>query len=359
MSSSRLERLQQRLVETKTDLAIIGPSSHLTWVLNVHAHGDERPVMLLVTPTYAGLLVPKLNVESLSRETDLPMFPWSDDEGASDALSKLIAACGLGDAPAISLDEMMRADHALLVLDALPGAKRSFTAETLGYLRARKGEDEFKLLKASHLLNDAAMKHVFANLKEGMTEAQGTNMIAQFYKDHGASVAFLNVSFGPSGALPHHASDDTKLKKGDVVLVDIGCVLDGYPSDMTRVGLFGDAPEGFAELHAIVNAAVEAALAAAKPGVMAKQVDKAARDVITKAGYGEYFNHRTGHGLGIDIHEEPYITGTNELILDEGMVFSIEPGIYLPGKFGVRLEEIVYLRKDGPEIFSELSRDAL
>jgi Xaa-Pro aminopeptidase len=119
----------------------------------------------------------------------------------------------------------------------------------------------------------------------------------------------------------------------------------------------GRPPEGYVEIHAIVERAVQAALAAAKPGVRAREVDAAARDVITAAGYGEYFVHRTGHGLGIDIHEPPYITSTSETVLDEGMVFSIEPGIYLPGRFGIRLEEIVILRETGPEILSALPRD--
>jgi Xaa-Pro aminopeptidase len=123
------------------------------------------------------------------------------------------------------------------------------------------------------------------------------------------------------------------------------------------MSVLGELPEDYLEIHAIVESAVKAALSAAKPGVMAKDVDAAARNVIKEAGYGEYFVHRLGHGLGIDIHEQPYITATSEVILDEGMVFSIEPGIYLPGRFGVRLEEIVILRANGPEILSELTRE--
>jgi Xaa-Pro aminopeptidase len=123
------------------------------------------------------------------------------------------------------------------------------------------------------------------------------------------------------------------------------------------MSVLDELPEDYLEIHAIVESAVKAALSAAKPGVMAKDVDAAARNVIKEAGYGEYFVHRLGHGLGIDIHEQPYITATSEVILDEGMVFSIEPGIYIPGKFGVRLEEIVILRANGPEILSELTRE--
>jgi len=143
------------------------------------------------------------------------------------------------------------------------------------------------------------------------------------------------------------------------VVIDIGGIKSAFPSDITRVAIVGRAPEGFAEIHAIVERAVQAALAAAKPGVRARDVDAAARTVITEAGYGKFFTHRTGHGMGIDGHEPPYITATSETVLEEGMVFSIEPGIYLPGRHGCRLEEIVILRKDGPEILSSLSRDIL
>ena len=141
--------------------------------------------------------------------------------------------------------------------------------------------------------------------------------------------------------------------------MDIGAGMDGYSSDITRMALMGDGPDGYSEVHAVVDAAVEAALAIARPGVAAKMVDKAARDVITDAGYGAFFVHRTGHGLGTEVHEPPYITASSETILDEGMVFSIEPGIYLPDRFGLRLEEIVILRADGPEILSDLTRKAV
>jgi Xaa-Pro aminopeptidase len=253
----------------------------------------------------------------------------------------------------------MRADFALLLLDALPGANRRFTGDTVGFLRARKGEDEYLRLKASAVLNDAAAVAGFDALQEGITELEVAAVIREHYKQAGAMPAFASVCFGGNGAFPHHHTDETKLKKGDAVLIDLGGKLDGYPSDMTRVGFFGEPTEEFRKVHAVVEKAVQAALAAARPGVAAKTVDKAARDVITNAGYGKYFTHRTGHGLGIDIHEPPYLTATSETVLDEGMVFSIEPGIYLPGLFGLRLEDIVILRRDGPEILSELSRDAI
>lgn len=358
--TTRMANLRARMAETQTDLVAIGPSSHMRYLADLSPHGDERPVMLLVSQNYAGFLMPALNVDSSRQHTDLPFFPWADAEGPDAALEQLIDATGISRiSPSVVIDETMRADFALLLLDALPGATRRFTQDTVGYLRSRKDEAEYKALKASHLLNDRAMAAGFAALKEGVTEIEVAEVIAAFYKDNGATTQFISVCFGPNGAFPHHHTGTTPLKTGDAVLIDIGGRIGGYPSDMTRVGYFGSKPEGFDEIHAILDRAVEAAIAASVPGAKAMDVDKAARDVITAAGYGEYFLHRTGHGLGIDVHEAPYITGTSATVLDEGMVFSIEPGIYLAGRFGQRLEEIIIIRNGKAEIFSEMPRAAV
>jgi Xaa-Pro dipeptidase len=358
--SARMAKLRQRMSDTKTDLVVIGPSSHMTYLADLSPHGDERPVMLLVSKDFAGFLMPALNADSSRQHTDLPFFSWADAEGPNAALDQLIDATGISRvSPSVVIDETMRADFALLLLDALPGASRRFTQDTVGYLRSRKDQAEYDLLKASHLLNDGAMAAGFAALKEGIAEVEVAEVIAKFYKDNGATTQFISVCFGANGAFPHHHTGATRLKAGDAVLLDIGGRINGSPSDMTRMGYFGSKPEGYDEIHDIVNRAVEAALAAVKPGIQAKEIDKAARDVITAAGYGDKFLHRTGHGLGIDVHEAPYITGTSETVLDEGMVFSIEPGIYLQGRFGLRLEEIVIIRNGKAEIFSEMPRTAV
>ena len=263
------------------------------------------------------------------------------------------------DVPACEVARADVADFALLLLDALPGARRRFTGDTVGWLRSRKDAEEYRRLKQSQRLNDRAMAAGFAALRAGVTELEIARVIADFYEANGAGTEFCSVCFGANGAFPHHHTGDTRLAPGDAVLIDTGCRLDGYPSDMTRVGHYGGAPEGFAEVHAILDRAVEAAIAAVRPGVRASAADKAARDLIAAAGYGPEFLHRTGHGLGIDVHEPPYITATSDTVLDEGMVFSIEPGIYLPGRFGLRLEEIVIIRDGKPEILSELPRTAI
>ncbi len=358
--SARMAALRARMAATDTDLVVIGPSSHMLYLADLSPHGDERPVLLMVSQGFAGFLMPALNVDSARQHTGLPFFPWADADGPDAALDALINATGVPRiSPSIVLDETMRADFALLVLDALPGAHRRFTQDTLGYLRARKDAAEYDALKASALLNDKAMAAGFAALRPGITEREVATVIREFYKAHGAATEFCSVCFGPNGAFPHHHTGDTPLRQGDAVLIDTGARYRGYPSDMTRVGYLGTAPEGFDEIHAILDRAVTAAIAAVRPGALARDIDKAARDVITAAGYGDYFLHRTGHGLGIDIHEPPYITATSDTVLEEGMVFSIEPGIYLAGRFGLRLEEIVIVRNGTAEILSAMPRDAV
>jgi Xaa-Pro aminopeptidase len=356
MNEQRLARLRRQMERTRTDLVVLGPSSHLIWLAGLSPHGDERPVMLMVSKTGAAMLMPALNAESQRPLTTVPFFAWADADGPRAALDALFASLKLPARPRLVIDETMRADFALLVLDSLTYSDRQFTRDTVGALRAVKDDAEFEALKRNALINDRAMQAAFDALRQGITEDDVAGVIRDTYAANGARREFISVCFGENGAFPHHTSTDRKLGSNEAVLIDIGGRSEGYPSDMTRVGIFGDAPTEFDAVWTIVNRAVDAALAAVKPGAPAKAVDKAARDVITAAGYGDRFPHRTGHGLGIDVHEEPYITGTSERPLEVGNVFSIEPGIYLPGRFGIRLEEIVIVREHGPEIFSELPR---
>lgn len=351
----RLTRLRTRMAEMGTDLVALGPTSHMAWLSGADPHGDERPVMLLVSQTYAGFLMPALNANSVRQATDLPFEPWSDEDGPAAALTRLLALCG--PAKTVAVDEAMRADFALLLLDAMETPVRSFSTETLGHLRAMKDPTELDALRTCARLNDAAAMTGFNALRVGMTERDVARAIHDHYKAHGAKPEFTIIGFGANGAFPHHHTGDTILQENTAVLIDTGCRLNGYPSDMTRCGWFGDTPdEEFLHVAGIVEQAVQAALAVVRPGVVAREIDAAARDVITAAGYGPQFMHRTGHGLGIDIHEPPYITATSDSVLYEGHVFSIEPGIYLPDRFGIRLEDIVTVTADGCEILSTLPR---
>ncbi|MEM7303191.1 MAG: M24 family metallopeptidase [Pseudomonadota bacterium] len=356
-TTERLAALRGRMTETETDLVAVGPGPHMDWLLGFHPHPDERPCLLLVGRENEAFLMPALNAQGTREHTDITFHEWADADGPRDALNQALEAIDGNRARGVAIDEAMRADFALLLLDNLPNARRDYTEATVGALRMRKDDREYQLLKENALINDRAMQAGFAALKPGMKETEVADIIRAHHASEGARTEFSIVGTGGNGAFPHHATGSTLLKEGDAVVIDVGARKDGFPSDMTRMAVIGSAPDGYQAVHDIVNHAVEAALSATMPGIKAKEVDAAARDIIAQAGYGEFFVHRTGHGLGIEVHEPPYITATSETVLDEGMVFSIEPGIYLPGRFGIRLEEIVILRADGPEILSELPRD--
>lgn len=353
----RLAKLRTMMAAENVDFLAIGPGAHLKWLTDMHPHADERPLLLGVTQNYAGLLMPVLEAESARPQTDLPFHTWRDDEGPDTAFTDLLNAAGAQNAQRIVLDETMRADFAALVQDALPNAARQFTATTVGALRMRKDSDEYAILKRNAQAADTAMQAAWAMMKPGLTESQVADAVRSSFAGQGVKPLFTIIGASANGAFPHHQTGAAVLKTGDAVVMDIGGGMDGYSSDITRMALIGEAPTGYQEIHDIVEAAVQAALAAARPGVRAHIVDDAARDVIDQAGYGANFVHRTGHGMGVEVHETPYITAASQTVLEEGMVFSIEPGIYLPGRFGVRLEDIVILRADGPEILSDMNRD--
>ncbi|MEF2071998.1 M24 family metallopeptidase [Consotaella aegiceratis] len=356
-TAERLAMLRECMAETRCDLVALGPGPYMHWVAGFHTHADERPCLLLIGLEKEAFLMPALNAEGARENTDIAFHMWADEDGPQAALTAALADIGVMRAHSVAVDETMRTDFSLLVLETLPNTHHAYAAETVGRLRMKKSEAEVAELKMNAAIDDAAVKVALAAIKPGVTENEVAAAVRGHFAENGASPLFTIVGGGPNGAFPHHSASDRPLQKGDAVVVDIGARKGDFSSDITRMAVVGEAPEGYAEVHATVEKAVQAALAAAKPGVKAKAVDAAARGVITDAGYGEYFTHRTGHGMGLEGHEPPYLTATSETVLETGMVFSIEPGIYLPGRFGVRLEEIVVLREDGPEILSKLSRD--
>jgi len=354
---SRLNAIKNRMKATKTQLVALGPGAHMQWVLGFHPHPDERPCLLLIGETKEAFLMPSLNAEDTSQRSTITCHKWSDDEGPVRALISALDDVGTRQASHIVIDETMRADFAMLLVDQIPSASRSFTENTVGFLRMRKDDLDYRSLKENAAIADQAMQRGFAEIKPGLSELEIVARIQDEFKSQKADTKFAIVGSGSNGALPHHKPGSRALEMGDPIVIDIGGQKGEYCSDITRVAVFGKPSDEFKKIHSIVNDAVMSALAVARPGIQAREIDQAARRVISNAGYGDYFVHRTGHGLGIEVHEPPYITATSETVMETGMVFSIEPGIYLPGKFGIRLEEIVILRDNGPEILSTLTRD--
>ena len=355
--SDRLESLRGRMRLQGVDFLALGPGAHMGWVSGVFPHADERPCLLCIALDDAAFLMPALEAEAGRKKTDLPIYEWDDANGPTSAFGSLLEDFEALEAKSIVIDETMRADFAALVTDTLPKARRRFCADTIGFLRMRKDQDEYKILKKNALMADQALRVAWADMVVGMTELSAAELVRKSFQSQGAKPIFNIVGQGANGAFPHHQTGDAILEADQPIVMDVGCAYSGYSSDITRMAIIGDPSAEYLKVHKVVEEAVQAALTAARPGVAAKTVDKAARDVISDAGYGEFFVHRTGHGLGVEVHEEPFISASSETILEEGMVFSIEPGVYLPGRFGIRLEDIVILRADGPEILSELPRE--
>ena len=353
----RLNTLRSSMSAQDIDLLVLGPGAHLAWLTGIRPHADERALLFFVTAKNAGFLMPSLEADSVRRQTDLPLFTWSDEEGPDRAINAILEEYDVQGVRSMVIDETMRADHAALVQDRLLNSKRQFCESTLGALRARKDAEEYKTLKQNARLADRAMQAAWEAMKPGMSESDVAAVVRDCFKNAGAKPLFTIIGAGGNGAMPHHHTGDTLLQAGDAIVMDIGAGMNGFSSDITRMAVLGSAPEGFEAVHAIVESAVQAAMAVARPGVAAHVLDDAARSVISDAGYGEFFMHRLGHGMGVEVHEPPYITASSKTVLEENMVFSIEPGIYLPERFGLRLEDIVILRSDGPEVLSDLSRD--
>lgn len=237
---------------------------------------------------------------------------------------------------------------------ATEGVEWVLLKDTVETIRAVKDRQEIEALRRSAALTDASFAHLLTVLKPGMTEKEAAWQIESYMRTHGASkVAFdLIVAAGPNGALPHARPGDTVIEEGQPIVIDIGCQLDGYCSDMTRTICLGRPRPKYLEIWELVLKAQEAAEAGIRAGVSGVEADALARDVISQAGYGEYFGHGLGHGVGLAVHERPRASRLSTDILQANMSVTVEPGIYLPGEFGVRIEDLVIVGEDGVDILT-------
>jgi Xaa-Pro aminopeptidase len=253
----------------------------------------------------------------------------------------------------IYVDADLPAHMLLRMQEVLPAALFKSGAELISGLMRKKDADELALMQKAADIADEALMPAVNQIKSGMTELQLDSIIKEEMQKRGGKPTFCIIAAGANGAEPHHESDNTPIKEGDLVLLDYGCSVNGYNSDTTRVVCFGNADEEAKKVYKVVMASQQAGRDAIRAGVSAQEIDRAARKVIEDAGYGEFFMHRTGHGIGLRGHEDPYIVEGNARALEVGECFSIEPGIYLKGRFGVRIENIVTPTEGGHTSFNE------
>ncbi len=344
------------MAQQRIDLLAIPPGDDLRYLAGFSTLADERPSFLFVAADGSVFLVPELNAQQAQAHLHDPMLTYGDAEGPAKALAA--ARQRLGTRRRVGVGDTTRADALLLLQQQWRDAEFVPGSLVLAPLRMRKSAAEIDALRRAASTADAAVQAAWRACRPGTSEVEIAAAADGAFRRAGApEVKFTIVGTGPNSAFPHHHTSTRSAKAGEPVLCDLGGRLDGYCSDITRMAYLGAPPARYREIHAIVDEAVTAALGQTRPGVAIKEVDLAARRVIERAGYGSNFVHRTGHGIGLSEHEPPSITHTNALPLEEGMAFSVEPGIYLPGEFGVRLEEIVVVTARGPEVLSRLPRE--
>jgi len=353
----KIKLIRERMVKEGISMLVLSPGPHMAWLFDFYPLPDERPCFSCLSLDGLSFLVPSLNLEQFRSKLNCSFYTWQDEEGPKTAFMKLISEMSLPEDFKIAVDETMRADFLHLIQEILPKALITFSKSTIGYLRMLKTECEYQKLKKSASIADNSMKVAIESISPKISEVKLSAIINQAFYEQGARPAFSLVASGKNAAFPHHHSCEDTLEKGKPAIIDIGGIFGEYFSDMTRMVHVGKPSDRYLLIHNVVEEALQAALDKVVIGKPASEIDNAARKVIEIAGFGEYFVHRTGHGLGLEIHEPPYITSSSEVILAEGMVFTVEPGIYIPGDFGVRLEEVVYLSKNGPRILSGLSRE--
>ncbi|MDZ5810307.1 aminopeptidase P family protein [Halorubrum sp. AD140] len=375
--AERRERAAARLRDADAAGLVCFPSRNFQYLTGFDEEPSERHFLLVVPAASDGanderddaaadrnapaLLVPEL-YETQVREgtTVADVRTWADGDDPVAAVRELLADRGLREGRLL-VDDTMWATFTQDLRAAASDATWGLASEALADLRARKDETELAALREAAAAADATVR----DLRElgadavGTTERELADWIADRLAAHGGTgVSFETiVGAGPNGAKPHHGHGDREIRAGEPVVLDFGTRVDGYPSDQTRTLVFdGDPSTEYERVHETVREAQAAAIDAVEPGVTAAAVDRAAREVIEAAGYGDAFVHRTGHGVGLDVHEEPYVVAGNDRALEPGMVFSVEPGVYLDGRFGCRIEDLVVVTERGCERLNETAR---
>jgi Xaa-Pro aminopeptidase len=356
--ASRLERAAEAAGRAGLDALLLTPGPDLRYLTGYDTHQSERLTCLVVPAVGpAFLVVPRLELASAQASPvsgmNLDLVVWDETDDPYQAVAQR-----LGSPATVGLAGQMWALMVLRFRDAIPGARQALAGSALRALRIRKTPAEVAALAEAGAAIDRVHAAVPQWLRPGRTEREAAADIASAIAAAGhARIDFVIVGSGPNAAKPHHEPTGRVLREGDAVVVDIGGTMpSGYCSDCTRTYAIGSVPPDMARYYEVLREAQEAACAAVRPGIPAEAVDAVARDAIVAAGHGEHFTHRTGHGIGLETHEDPYIVAGNTEELEPGMAFSVEPGIY-PGPHGARIEDIVVCTASGYRRLNNASRD--
>lgn len=347
-----LGRAAEAMSTAGVDALLVGPGADLRYLCGYDAHASERLTMLVArSDGRHRLVVPELErprAQAAGLPATVELVAWGEHDDPLGLVSEALA--GVGPRPRLGVGDHLWARFLLRLQARLPAARWAPASEVTASLRIRKAAHEQDALRRAAAAIDRVHAGVPGLLRPGRSEAQVARDLAEGILATGhEQVSFVIVASGPNGASPHHTPGDRRLAEGDAIVVDIGGTVDGYGSDCTRSYCIGTPPQGYLELHTLLEQAHDAALAAVRPGVTAGAVDHAARSLLSASGHGALFVHRTGHGIGLEAHEEPYLVSGSTTVLEPGMAFSIEPGLYVPGRFGLRIEDIVLVTDHGVE----------
>ncbi|WP_254764830.1 M24 family metallopeptidase [Natrinema marinum] len=369
----RLAACQRRLADQGADLAVCFPSPNLTYLTGFAESPSERHLLLFVPQAgEPALVAPSMYDDQLSElpVADLEVRLWADADEPLELVAAVLEACSLGgsDPATVLVDDRMWATFTQDLRALLPAAEFGLASAVLEPLRVRKDEVELAALRRAGEVADRVALEIRGRGTDlvGTTEADLASEIDRLLAaEGGIEPAFETiVAAGPNGARPHHHPGSREIEAGDPIVLDFGAFVPAdlevgtgrYPGDQTRTIVVGEPPAEYERVHETVRAAQEAVIDAIEPGVTASEIDRTARSLIEDAGYGDAFVHRTGHGVGLEVHEPPYIVDGSDRELEPGMVFSVEPGIYLEGEFGVRIEDLVAVTEDGAERLNDTPR---
>ena len=353
---ARMMRVSAGLAARGIDAAVVGPSPDLVYLSGYDPMPTERATLLIVRAEGDPfMIVPELErplAVSSPVGSAFDLLGWVDGRDPYREAAKVLEGAAL-----IVVGDRLWSSHLLGLQIALPMAVITSASDVIGAVRSVKDPEELDSLRLAGAAADRAFEEVCGLRFEGRTERDVAADLGRLLLDHGhARVDFTIVASGPNGASPHHAPTDRTIGANEPVVLDFGGTLDAYCSDTTRTVVVGEPSPAFQEVYEVVRRAQTAACEVVRPGAMAQEIDRVARAIINDAGHADRFIHRTGHGIGLEVHEPPYIMEGNETRLRAGMTFSVEPGVYLPGAYGVRIEDIVAVTSDGVERFNRSDR---
>lgn len=355
MNKERIEKVLKKMEERGICQLLVTDSTSVFYLTGHYEEPWERFWALYLSGNGRHKLVSN-RLFSLPEVNGVDILWYSDGESGIEKLCPYVDC-----KKSLGVDGVTKAKFLLELMDRKAAAGYTDASEVMKQVRACKDSDEQKKMEEASAINDKAMERFRGLIQVGVTELELAEQMLGIYRELGADDYSFSplVGFGKNAACGHHEPDRTVLKRGDCVLFDVGCKKDGFCSDMTRTFFFGEPDEEYRKAYETVLRAQLTAEEAIKPGVRLCDIDKIARDIITKAGYGSYFTHRLGHFIGYDVHEAGDVSPTSDIVAEPGMIFSIEPGIYLPDRVGVRIEDLVMVTEDGMKLLNHYPKELI